>query len=493
MSPIDEAGANESVGQRATRGAFWAGVEQWGGQLVGLLSFLVLARLLTPAAFGLLTMAALVVALLQAIVQQAFADAVVQRTDPSPELLDTAFWSTVGLGLAAAGIIAAASDSIASMFDAPNLGPVVAAMAATVPLAGLGSTHHAILRRKLDFRPLAMRGLASNLAGGVAGVALALAGAGVWSLVAQTLLTAAVGSLLLWRTVLWRPKLRFDGGAFGRLASFAGSLSAANAVNFVNRYADDLIIGLFLGPVALGFYTVAYRLLWSTTQVLTGIASMVGLPVFSRLTGDPARLRDVFCLALRMIAVLAFPVFAGIAIVAPELILVVFGARWLPSAGALRVLCAIGLLHSVSSLNPSAMVAAGRPDWVLRITGLNAVLNVIAFLVGVRWGIMGVAVAYVVRGYLTSFLPIVLLRSLIGLPARRFLRQIYGAAAATLPMAGAMFGVALSIDATAPVRLAAAAVVGSASYLLALSVTDRAGIVRLGGLARRLLASAGVE
>ena len=280
-SDILQAADAEDVASGALRGVGWTAIEQWGGQAVGLLTFLVLARLLAPADFGLLAMAAVVIALLQTAVEQSFADALVQRRDVTPGLLDTAFWSTLGAGLAAGLLVLVAAGPVALLYSEPALEPVVTVLAASLPLTSLGATHLALLRRRLDFAPIAKRGLIANLAGGTAAIGVALAGGGVWSLVAQSLVVAGVGSLVLWQAVDWRPERRFHREQFGELGRFGGSLVAANMVNFANRYADDLIIGLVLGPVALGFYTVAYRLLWAATRVLAGVASAVAFPAFS--------------------------------------------------------------------------------------------------------------------------------------------------------------------------------------------------------------------
>ncbi|MGH7482558.1 MAG: lipopolysaccharide biosynthesis protein [Longimicrobiales bacterium] len=462
-------------GARAGRGVAWAALEQWGTQVLGLLAFLLLSRLLEPAEFGLLAMAGAVIALLQAIVEQGFADAVVQRRRIGRGHLDAAFWSTVGLGLLAGGLVVSVAGPIAALFSAPELAPIVAVLAATVPITALGSIHHALLRRRIAFRPLAARALIANLVGGVVAVTVAVRGGGVWSLVVQALVTAATGTILLWTAVRWRPRLRYDVRRFRQIGGYAGNVSAANVVNFANRYADDVIIGLALGPIALGYYTVAYRLLWSWTRVLAGVASTVAFPAFARLHADLERLRKDFYAAVRVVALISFPLFVGMALLAPALIVSVFGEQWSPAAPALRVLCAIGILHSVGYLNTSLLMAAGKPAWVLRLNLLNGLLNVIAFAIGVRWGIVGVATAYVVRGYLTSPLPLVLLRRALGLDLKEYARQLSGAAAACVVMAASVALVESMIMAGPVGRLLAGTAVGVLIYLFVVRYFDRKG------------------
>lgn len=484
---LADAASAEDVAAGALRGVGWTAVEQWGGQLVGLATFLLLARLLAPADFGLIAMAGVVIAFLQAAVEQSFSDALVQRQSVSPTLLDTAFWSTVGFGSAAGVLVVVAAGPVALLYSEPALRPVVAVLGLTLPLSSLGATHLAILRRRLDFSPIAKRGLVANLAGGAAAIGIAAAGGGVWSLVAQSLVMAATGTVVLWRAVPWRPERRFRREHVGQLGRFGGNLIAANMVNFANRYADDLIIGLVLGPVALGFYTVAYRLLWAATRVLAGVASAVAFPAFSRLQHEPERLRAAFSSAVRVAAVVSFPVFVILGTAAPEVVTTLFGERWSTAWPVLRVLAPIGLLHSVFYLNTSAFMAAGRPDWVLKLNGLYATLNVLAFALVVRWGILAVAAAYVARGFLTAPAPIAVLRRVIGLRSGQYVRQLMGASAAAGVMAAAVLGFRWAVDLSGLALLAADIVVGLAVYGAAVALFDRASLGLLMRAARGVL------
>lgn len=467
-------GPGDDIEVGAIRGAGWSALEQWGGQAANLVAFLVLARLLAPTDFGLIAMAGVTIAVLQAAVEQSFSDAVVQRREVSPDLLDTAFWSTFGLASAAGLALAFAAGRVAVLFAEPALGPVVGVLAGTLPLAGLGATHLAILRRRLEFRPIAKRGLIASVVGGGVAVAVAVGGGGVWSLVAQSLITTATGTFLLWRATPWRPRLRFRMNRFRELGRFGGGLVAANLVNVANRYADDLIIGLVLGPVALGYYTVAYRLLWSGTRLLAGVISSVAFPALSRLQDHPERLRAAFYKGVRVAAVISFPMFVGLALIAPELVTVVFGEQWAPSAPVLRVLALIGLLHSVFYLNTSALMAAGRSGWVLRLNAVYAGLNVIAFLIAVRWGIVAVAAAYVLRGYLTAPLPLGVLRRVIGLDLRTYSRQLVGPAAAAAAMSLVLIGAHFLAGGVSPGAVfVGAPLLGAFIYVAALSAMDR--------------------
>lgn len=482
----------DELGTLAARGVAWSAVGQWGDQAVSLVVFVVLARLLEPSAFGLLAMAGVVVALARALAS-GFPDAVVQRFELTQGVLDSAFWGTLILGSAAAAAVSLTAPLAAALFGAPELRPVLVAMSVTVPIAALGSTHQAILRRQMEFRPIAELSLAAAGIAGVVAIVVALGGGGVWALVWQAVVHAAVTATLLWRAADWRPSLHLDPAELREVAKFARNIIGANVVNFFNRYSDDLVIGAFLGPVALGYYTIAYRLLWASTRALSGIASAVALPAFSRLQRTPDRFRQAFLGALELSALVAFPLYLGMAVLAPELTVTLFGPDWGPAAPILRVLAGIGLLHALTYIDPPALTAAGRPDWVLKVNVVNAVLNVIAFIIAVRWGVLAVAAAYTIRGYVTWPIPLHALKQVLGLRLRRYARQLAGAAGAAGIMTAAVLGLAWLVGGEPYQRLLVCVPGGAAIYVGALTVLHRRGVRRLLDAFRQIWPAQGLE
>ena len=463
--------------RRAARGLLWSAAESWGAQAISVLVFVVLSRYLAPEAFGLLGMAAVFVALVQTLVDQGMSDALVQRETVEDGHRDTAFWTALGGGavLAAAGW--ALSGLVAAGYGEPDLGPVVAWLSLTVLVRSLAATQTALLRRSLDFRPLALRSLGGTLAGGMVGVGMAAAGYGVWALVGQQLATAAVGTVLLWFASDWRPGRGVSRRAFRELFPFGARVVAGNLVNFLNRHTDDLFIGLYLGAAALGFYTVGYRLLLAATAILTGFSSAVAFPVFSRLQGDPDRLRAGLYQATRLTAMLAFPTFIGAAVLAPDLIVVLFGDRWLAAAPVMRILAFIGILHAIFYLTNNAFYAVGQAATVLWLNVLNAVTNVIAFWIAARWGIVVVAAAYVVRGYLVAPVRLALLRRAVGIGIPRYLRELAAPVTATVIMAATVLGALTVAGVSDPAaRIAIGVPLGMLAYLAALRLVDPAGL-----------------
>lgn len=423
-----------SFRDKVLKGVVWSAVRGWGTRIFSFATFTVLSRLLEPEAFGLVALAAAFIAFVHLFQDQGFGDALVQRAEVEPEHLDTAFWTSLLMGLLLMSVSIVAADPIAAFFGEPQLAAIIRWMSLGFVLAGLRSTQQALLRRDLHFRALTTRALTETAAGAIAGIAAAALGLGVWSLVIQTLVTGVVGTAVLWRVSNWRPGRRVSRQHFNDLFGFGINMVGANVLNFFNRRFDDLLIGYFLGPTALGYYAVAYRLLLIMTDLFTGVTTSVAMPAFARLQNDPVRLRRAFFLATELTSLVAFPAFFGVMVLAPELIPLLYGAKWAPSVPVMQILALIGILHSVLYFHATLVIACGKSAWRLRISFMNATANVTGFLLAVRWGIVAVAAAYVLRGYLLCPVEVWAVRKLIDFDLRSYLNQFIAPLLGSLAM-----------------------------------------------------------
>ena len=196
-----------------------------------------------------------------------------------------------------------------------------------IVVEGLGIVQHALMERQLDFKRLALRSNLSVLLGGAAGIPLALAGAGVWALVAQQLVLETTLLVMMWLLNPWRPGLRFSRPHARELIGFSVSVFAANLAGFVNRRADALLMGIFWGPVAVGLYRLADRLVDVVLEVTMRPVGLVSLPVLSRLQDDPEKLREAVAKCLRTTLLIAVPVLL-VVLAASDEIVAVLGTEW---------------------------------------------------------------------------------------------------------------------------------------------------------------------
>ena len=415
---------NRALFSRFSRGIKYVAIQNWGHRGVSLIVFVVLARLLAPESIGLVAMSMVYIALVQVFLEQGLVEAVVQSPSTSNSFLDTAFWTNFSFALVLGGGSILAAPLIGSLFSEPGLPPVVCGLAPLLIIRGSVSVHIALLRREMAFKRLAIAAVSGVVVGGIVGVTMALTGFGVWSLVVYQIITRLVEATILWIKNPWRPGMEIRYHDFRRLFGFGASVTGSRLVNFLNRYGADLVIGFFLGPVAVGYYNLSFRITRSLVEMLGSVVTMVSFPLFSRLQEDPNTGRQAFSRILEQIAFLAFPVFIGIAVCAPQIVEVVFGQKWMSAVSVMRVLAIIGLLHSLYYTNSAVFLGYGKPQWRFGLDVLNAVTNSFVFLIAAQWSVLAVAWGYVIRGYVFSPIPLIGVKKLLNISLLSYIRNI---------------------------------------------------------------------
>ncbi|MDR7519626.1 MAG: lipopolysaccharide biosynthesis protein [Armatimonadota bacterium] len=444
MVDRDANGGTQRMDTVAVRGAIWLAGDQIGSRIIDLGFAVVLARLLLPEHFGLLAMAATSAAFFRLFANLGLGAAIVQRREVDDEYLSTAFWANLVAGAVLFLIVAASGEILGIVLREPRVGAVVLFLSLRFVIAAGSATHVAMISRRLDYRALALRSVASTVIAGTVAVALASAGMGVWSLVGQELVRTVANTILLYRATGWRPRRRFSWAKFRDLWSFGGPLLLSRVFNYLIRNADNLLVGRYLGASNLGFYAFGFAIFAAPLNDFTAIVHRVMFSALSRLQGDERRFRRGFLLATRYATMILMPVMTGLALVAPFLVVVFFGTKWEPSGPVVSLLALAGFVAMTTALGPSGLQASGRPELHLKGSVLSVLVYVPAFALGLRWGIVGVA-----SGYLAA--------TMVLAPfGYRFLRQATGV---TLPelweaMVPAITGCALMAAAVWPARWA---------------------------------------
>ena len=493
--PAEHGTDNRNLRRRVERGLIWAIADSWGRQLLALAVFIVIARLVSQADVGLVALAAVFVTFAQIFVDQGLSDALVQRRALSRAHIDTAFWISMGVSivLAAAGVLLAIP--ISTLVGEPQLQPILQVLSISFVLTALSSVQMALLRRELAFRSLALRTLLATVGGGVVGIALALLGYGAWALVGQALAQSLFSVAALWRVSPWRPGLSVSGQHFRELFAFSRNVVASDVVGFLSRNTDNFLIGAFIGTAPLGIYAVGYRILDATSAVLLGMTRRIGFPALSRLQHDRPRMQRAFYRLSRMSGVIIIPGYVGMALVAQELVVVLFGQRWQSSGPVAAVLFLAGPVIGLQSVFVALLNAAGQPGVVFRLRLISTIGNVIGFVIAVAifFDILAVAAAFVLRAYLVMPLYFFWGRRHAGVSAREFILQLRGIIGATAAMSLVVLAVKHTLGATlGPATLLAVEVLaGAITFALALLFLERPLVSELRETAGNALPGAG--
>jgi PST family polysaccharide transporter len=427
-----------SIKQNTIKGIFWSAIQNWGSQAGSFIIFLILARLLSPEAFGLAALANVFINFMQIFINQGFAQALIQKQELEDKDINTAFWTQVFFSLLLAIIAFSFANVISISFNQSSLTQIIQILSSLFIISAFSQTQTTLLIRKFQFKTLAVRSLLGIFAAGIVGICMALSGYGVWSLVGQQITYESVGMVVLWTANKWRPKFYFSWQCLSELYSFSVNILGYRLVEFFSQRTDNLLIGYFLGEVALGYYAIAHRILEVLIQLLIGTLNQVALPTLSRLQKDYKQFIEAFYQLNKFTSLISFPVFLAIIILSPELLVTLFGEKWSNSIPILQILPFVGIIRTVSFFQRSAFVAMGKPGLQFQLGLINAILNILACLIAVRWGILAVASAYVISNYLVFPLGQWHLSQLISISWSTYLSQFIAPVTCTVIMIIAM-------------------------------------------------------
>ncbi len=474
-------GAAETAAPRATpahnpiTAGGWSGVSFIIGNAIGGLVYIPLARLLSPGDFGLYAEANLIFLAMVMLAEGNVGQALIQLRGDEHALARAALWMAAVFGLLGTALCAAAAWPLARFFDDPELTGLLLLMAPGVLLSALGAVPHALLQRDLDFRRKTLPETAAVAVGGLGALAAALAGLGVYSFAAQTVLAPAVSTALAWW--VWRGSLggwRAEGAGIRQLTRLWAAISAGDLAIYARLNTDYTFTGRLLGKDALGVYSVA----WSTSAgpllFITAFTARVGYAVFARLQDQRERLRDVFLAAERVIATAAIPLFLAAIVVTPDLVNVTLGAKWQAAASPVAALFVLQMVRAICGPGASLVLATGHSRLYATVGVAMLPLTVIAVLIGTRAGVPGVSAAMVVAVGGASAVYLALALALLDAGVMTWLRGLRAAAVICAiglpPMIGVRLLLTAAIDAPDALRLIACLATGLASLAISIRI-----------------------
>lgn len=419
---------------KALRGIAWKAGSRVFAQVARIAVAVVLARLLTPDDYGLAAMVLAFSSLVLIFSDLALGAALVQRKELSEEDRSTVFWFGAASGVVFTVLGVAASWPVAAFYGEPDVQPLFAALSLSFLVTALGTTQTALLTREMSFRSLELRIMAGTAVGGVVGITVALQGGGAWALIAQQIAHTTVSTVLLWRFSAWKPRLLFSMASLRAFGTFSANVLGTRLLFYLNRNADNILIGRFLGSAALGAYALAYNVMLIPFSRLAEPVQEVLFPVFARLQDDARRVADAWIRVNRVIGALSIPALLGLMAVATDFVAVVLGGRWADAAPVIQILAWVGLMQSLQRLNSSILEARNRTSWLLGYSVVVLVGSLVAFAVGLHWGILGVATAYAVSSTLIEPFYTWLTARALGVPVLPFFRALAGVAQAALVM-----------------------------------------------------------
>ena len=445
-APGDRAEAPAFQGRSAARAVRWSTLSVLGRQGFQMVFAIVVARMLGPDLYGAISAATIYVTLSALLLDQGVSAALVQRRELPEGAPGAAATVNLALALLLGALTWLAAPLIGGFFGSEPLPGMLQWLAVGLLLKAGAIAPRAMSLRRLALRDVAIADIAGTGAGAVAGVLAAALGAGPAAMVVMTLLSDGITTALLLAANHGPvPNLRLR--AFRPLVPFGARVFATNGVAYLSRNTDNVLVGRFLGVTALSYYSMGYRVLVIPVQLIGQSVNRVMFPVFSRSADRREVLAEQLTKATELLAAVVLPVMTLLACASPQVIGVLLCERWLPAAPLMSVLAIAGARETLFYLTPALMRATGQAGLNLRFELLSTAVQVTGIVVGLLFGLLGVAVGYAAAGFALTPILLLLQRRITGVAIRTQLGALLPplhaslwAAAAYLLLSGALPG-----------------------------------------------------
>lgn len=386
----------ESIRKRATTGAIWAAVDRFGIVLLQFVINIVLARLLTPEDFGCIGMITIFVAVSQTLIDGGFGSALIQKKEATQQDFSTIFyWNILFSGFLYV-ILFFTSPFIAAFFRMPLLTDILRVLGIVLITNAFGLVQKVKLRKQLDFRKIAIANIASNAIAAAAAIGLANNGFGVWSLVLMQLFTSVISGIFLWVLAKWYPSLVFSVESLKKLFGYGGYLLITNVLQDFCTHLQGVVIGRKFSAVEMGLYSQAKKMDEVACLTFPNIIVQVVFPLYSELQNDLTRLRGLLKQNTRVISFIIFPLMALLIVIADQVIVFLFGEKWVGAVPYFQVLCIGGFFACLQNMNYYAIAAIGKSGTLFRWSFYKWGFLLTLLLWGTHFGMSGVLVAMVV-------------------------------------------------------------------------------------------------
>lgn len=478
---------SEGIGKRAMRGTFWSFLSFLSTKALTFITTIVLARLLAPAEFGVIAYCTIVIGFLDLLNNVGVGHALIARRDNIEEAQNAAFVISIGSSIVLYAGAWMLAPLIADFFNEPQIVPLLRVLAIGLLLVGAGTTPMAMLQRDLRFKAYLLPGIARNVIKAGVAIGMAWQGFGVWSLVVAELINKLLEVIIPWAIVRWRPSRAFDHRVAREMLGFGVNIVAVGLLGTLMVNIDYIIVGRVLGGVALGYYTIAYRIpdLFIRSTVDTVI--MVAFPVLSRLQADARQLEMAYFGYLRYLAVFTFPAAVGVALLAPAFFGTFYTEEWRPSIVPMQLIALEIGIASVAYVPGIIYKSINRPDILTKLTLLKLPVVVVVLWGAAQWGINGVAAGMVALSLASTALDSIVVQRVIGFRFIAMLRVLAPIVAATAIMALVVASVAAMLPLNV-IGLIVPALVGAVAYSAALALFSRDTLIEATMAVRNALA-----
>ena len=397
----------DSLKAKTVRGTIWSGIDSIAGQGITFLVGLVLARLLTPQEYGLIGYIAIIIAILNSIVDSGFSNALIRKKDAGEIDYDTTFIFNMALSLLMAGVMIVTAGPVSRFLNEPELVPLIRTMSVIVVINAAAIIQRTTLTKRVDFKTQTKVSLIASVTSGAVGIGMALSGMGVWSLVGQQLSRQLLNTIFLWIFNRWMPTLQFSWRSFRELFGFGWKLMVSGLIDTTWKEIYQLVIGKCYTTETLGQYTRGKQFSDIFSTNMTTIIQRVSYPVLSSVQDERTRLREGYRKIIKVAMLLSFVLLFGLGAVAEPLLYMLIGGQWSEAARYLQIIVFSACLYPLHAINLNMLQVEGRSDLFLKLEIVKKIIAIGPILLGVfisiEWMLWGSVLTGLFSYLLNSF------------------------------------------------------------------------------------------
>lgn len=380
--------------QRSIRGGAIT-ISAQGAKFISTFVFnIILARLLTPADYGLVGMVMTVIGCLALFKDLGLSMATVQRENVNQAQVSTLFWINTAFSIVIALVVVALAPLIANFYNEPRLINITIASASGIAISGLGIQHAALLKRQMRYKALALNDVCSQSIGISVAIAGAYWGIGYWSLVVYPIVTTFASNIGFWLALRWRPGLPTWQPEIKSMLTFGGNMTGFSIVNYIARNLDNILIGKVWGTQQLGLYAKAYQLLLLPIQQINAPIASVAIPLLSRIADSPKRYREVYLSILEKLVLITMPLMVCMITTSDWLIELLLGKQWVAASRLFVWLGIVGIIQPISGSTGWLFISQGRSLHLFQWGLIGSTITALSFMIGISGKAEGVATAY---------------------------------------------------------------------------------------------------
>lgn len=382
----------KTLKQNAANGILWSTIERFSVQGIQFIFQIILARLLSPADYGIIAMLAIFMAISQSLIDAGFTNALIRKNDRSDLDISTVFYFNIFISAIIYIILFVSAPAISVFYRTQSLISITRVYAIVLLINALGAIQKTIYTINIDFKSLAKASLVAALISGLIGIYFAAKDFGAWALVYSAIANSLITTLIMWINSPWRPKLAFSMVSLRQMFAFGSKLMLAGLLNTIYTNLHQMVIGKKFSKQDLGYYARADQFAQFPSANITGIFQRVTYPILCKLSDNNETLLSAYRKFIRFSAYIIFPLMLGLGAVAKPFVSIVLGDKWLFSGTILQILCLSYMWYPIHSINLNVLQVKGRSDLFFRVEIIKKVVGITILLITMQISVIAMAI-----------------------------------------------------------------------------------------------------